>query len=326
MPSETTIRYRGRRLTVQGQVAIHGRRYPITARLGSAGRRRLQVYDRAARLLRVVHESPHGGVRRQQAEVLRRHGAGWNALPQVIDCVRQGDSWLLVSTWVEGQSLASYLRAARDGRRPWPSAYECVRLFRGFVHGLCRFHRTGCVHGDISPENLIISEKPHTLVLIDYGSAWPMERAATRQRGDGSTPGYAAPEMQLSQSADSLSDQFAATAVFYEMLTGQLPFDRMGGRAGLPEHRQDFASSYQAPSQLVAQPDQIPLAAWSAIDRLCYTGLQLNPKSRFSGGRAWRDSADSAWDAVRLSSNLSAFERIGVAIARWIEQRTRPGG
>lgn len=322
MPAETTIRYRGKRLPVRGEVTIRGRRFPITARLGSADRRRLQVYDRAARTLRVVLEAPDSEARRQQAAVLRRHGVGWNAFPQVLDCVHQGQVWTLLTTWVEGQSLESYLRAAREGRRPWPSVYESVRLFRSFVHGLCHFHTTAaCVHGDIAPGNLIVSQRPHTLVLIDFGSAWPMESSATRARGDGATPGYAAPETQLGEQADPLSDQFAATSVFYEMLTGQLPYDQMGGRAGLPRHREDFASAYQPPSDLVSSGGGVPRTAWEPIDRLCHTGLRLDPQGRFSGSRVWRDNADAAWDAVRISSNRSAFERIGASLARWIEER-----
>lgn len=325
MPTESTIRYRGKRLPVHGELTIRGRLYPITARLGSAGRYRVQVYDRGSRLLRVIYQVPNGEARNQQAEVLRRYGTSWNVFPQVIDCVRHGGEWLLVTTWVEGQSVRSYLDAAREGQRPWPSVYESVRLFRGFVHGLCHFHNdTACVHGDIAPANLIISQRPHTLVLIDYGSAWPMERTATRLPGDGVTPGYAAPEAHLGERPDPLSDQFAATAVFYEMLTGQLPYDKMGGRAGLPEYLQDFETAYQSPVALASGSDQVPSGAWEAINHLCHRGLRLDPRERFAGTRSWRNAADAAWDAVRLSNRRSTFERIGETLARWIEDRIGP--
>lgn len=326
MPAEPTfIRHNGKRLPVRGELTIRGRRYPITARLGSAGRKRLQIYDPAARLLRVVYQAPDDKTRKQQADVLRRHGARWNAFPQVIDCVQQGGAWLLVTTWVEGQSLQSYLTAAREGHRPWPSVYESVRLFRGFVHGLCHFHSaTACVHSDIAPANLIVSQKPHTLVLIDYGSAWPMENSATRHPGDGVTPGYAAPEAQRGERPDPLSDQFSATAVLYEMLSGQLPYDRMGGRAGLAEHRTDFAATYQPPSLLANKRGDLPPTAWESIDRLCQAGLHLDPRGRFTGTRVWRDAADAAWESVRLPSHRSMFERIGETLARWIEHRIDP--
>ncbi len=319
----STIRYRGRTLKVREELRLKGHRYWVTARLGQSGRR-LQVYDPAAKALRVVHNLPDSPAAKQQLAALRRLDRQGGAVPILLDSERTGNNWRLLTTWVEGDSLASYLGMAREGRKPWPSVYESVRLFRGFVHGLCQFHLfTGSIHGDISPANLILQAQPITLMLIDYGSAWPIVQAAAQGNGDGATPAYAAPERLGEKSAGPLADQFSASVVFYEMLTGKLPYDGMGGRAGYAENRDTFEEAYQPPSQLAMAPQSVPKEAWKAIDALAKRALHLDAPTRFSNSREWRQAVDQAWDAVRLPAHRSPLERIGSTIANWLERVTK---
>lgn len=79
-------------------------------------------------------------------------------------------------------------------------------------------------------------------MLVDFGSAWPIERTARRELGDGFHASYAAPELQGATGViDGRADQFSASVVLYEMLTGQLPY-QWGGKAGRPEFSHTFCS------------------------------------------------------------------------------------
>jgi len=267
---------------------------------------------------------PNSPAARQHITALRKLDRRGGSLPAILDCERIGDQWRLLTTWTEGQSLAAYLQAARKEKKPWPSPYETVRLFRGFVHGLCQFHQfTGTIHGDISPANIIIQAQPHSLVLVDYGSAWSIVEAASQSVGEGATLGYAAPERFGEQGAGLLADQFSASVVFFEMLTGKLPFEGMGGRAGMPENRDAFAEAYVPPSQLAESSSSVPSQTWQAIDDLASRGLQLDRNKRFASSHQWRDAANHAWETVRLPMHRTPLERIGSAVADWIERFTK---
>jgi serine/threonine-protein kinase len=185
------------------------------------------------------------------------------------------------------------LERARQGRKPWPSGDAAWKLYWRLVHGLSQFHDfTMCAHGDITPWNLIVQAEPQRLRLIDFGSAWYEENAKRREAGDGHTRGYAAPEVRDGGRATTLVDQFSTTAVLYEMLTGQLPYEGMGGRAGWPEHLADFRDAFQAPSGRCRGDATLPKSAWRRIDSIVATALALNPDDRFATSNVWRDAVD----------------------------------
>lgn len=292
----------------------------MTRQLGRAGKR-TQVYDPSARELRVIYSLPGGRQAQRLIASLQRLGRG-GAVPSILDVDRSRDTWRVLTTWVEGQSLASYLAAARSGRKPWPSPYETTRLFRGFVHGLTQFHKfTGQIHGDISPANLVVQAQPLKLSLIDFGSAWPASNAGAAKEGEGATLGYAAPERFGNPRL--ICDQFAASAVLYEMLTGKLPYDGLGGRAGEDDLRASFAHKYQSPSSRAVESRPIPTTAWKAIDHLADTGLQLEALDRFKNGQLWCAAADDAWRAIETPAHGDVWARAGAAVAELIEKFAR---
>ena len=100
-------------------------------------------------------------------------------------------------------------------------------------------HKKNFVHGDIRPENLVLCREPNRLVLIDFGSAWPVEKTTARSLGDGVSEFYSAPEqLRDNRFADFRSDQFSASVVFYELLTLDLPYEGLGGKAEDLDQRQ----------------------------------------------------------------------------------------
>lgn len=133
------------------------------------------------------------------------------------------------------------LEGIRAGTAPRFSVFETVKRMRPLAHALGFYHReTNLVHGDVKPANVIVTERPHHFVLIDFGSAWPVERTTRRERGDGETLPYAAPELLDSRrAADFRADIFSHSVMMYELLTNQISLiyplapscrSRLGGR------------------------------------------------------------------------------------------------
>src|SRR5262245_33955569 len=86
-------------------------------------------------------------------------------------------------------------------------------------------HRKGFVHRDIKPENILFREDG-TPVLTDFGIARAID-AGTSLTLAGmmvGTPNYMSPEQVKGQELDGRSDLYSLGIVFYETLTGAVPF------------------------------------------------------------------------------------------------------
>ncbi|MBR4562782.1 MAG: protein kinase [Bacteroidales bacterium] len=106
-------------------------------------------------------------------------------------------------------------------------------FMRDVSHGLAYLHKKGVVHHDIKPDNILI-DKGGQFKITDFG--------VSTQFGDyyhpgdeaikGGTEGYMGPEM-FKPNAESIkaTDIWALGATAYEMLSGELPFYGIGGRA-----------------------------------------------------------------------------------------------
>ena len=199
MPHPQTVRYGKRPIPVIGELKVRGRVYRLLEEIRRAGRTRYWVHDPRAGPrgdFRQILVLPRGNTSRQHIAVLQRLSQGNPNLPTIIDSARQGDEIWVVTNWVRGPDLRTYLREARSGERKWPSPLEVIKLYRGLAHGLSQMHRHRRIfHGDIKPANLVLANEPNRLVMIDFGTAWMAERTTRRDPGDGTSRYYSAPEL-----------------------------------------------------------------------------------------------------------------------------------
>ncbi|HLY60421.1 MAG TPA: protein kinase [Terriglobia bacterium] len=144
----------------------------------------------------------------------------------LYDVLEDGGEILLVMELVEGATLRQRLRDLTGVEVFLPIALQCVQ-------GLAAAHQKGIVHGDIKPENIMLTPSGQVKVL-DFGLA---KRIVSGETGDttqisesfgpslSGTPAYMAPEVLLEKKPDGRADIFALGLVFYEMLgSGRHPF------------------------------------------------------------------------------------------------------
>ena len=113
----------------------------------------------------------------------------------------------------------------RDNPEGMPVA-EARAVAATMAKALDYAHQRGFVHRDVKPENILFGEDG-TPRLTDFGIARVMAeetRMTETGRGIGS-PRYMSPEQARGQAVDGRSDLYSLGVVFYEMLTGQVPFD-----------------------------------------------------------------------------------------------------
>jgi serine/threonine-protein kinase len=122
--------------------------------------------------------------------------------------------------YVEGQSLASIIKdeAPLDGSR-------VMRYVKKIAEGLDYAHSKGIVHRDIKPANIMVGAKK-SLKIMDFGIAKATDLSRMTQTDTIlGTPMYMAPEQIDSKEVDLRADLYALGVVFYELATGELPFN-----------------------------------------------------------------------------------------------------
>lgn len=319
-------------------VRVHGETYPVAGKryigkrpylvLKQLGRGRTLAFDSHAGPkgdLRLLHELPKNRATRQHVTVLSRLNRLHSTLPVLLEHQVESDRIVLVTKWVRGFSLREYLSCCRDGKRPWPSPAVAISLFRKLAHGISQLHdRVNVVHGDIQPGNVILADAPRELVLIDFGSAWLEASASSREEGDGSQNFYAAPELRVSgATASERSDQFSLLVMLYEMLTGELPFEGLGGKAGSPEYQNQFPADNRLGDIPFRGEREMPARIKRLLADLFRRGLAFDPEMRFRSSREFRDSFDQIDLEFRSGTALHGINRLVADAISWITGRAR---
>lgn len=121
---------------------------------------------------------------------------------------------------VEGSTL----RALISGRGAAPDEAELRGWLRPLLDALAALHAANCVHGDITPNNILIgAEGPR---LLGFGGGRHAIGSVLRSPADVLRPGYAPIEQYAHESAGALgpwTDLYALASVVYAVLTGRAP-------------------------------------------------------------------------------------------------------
>jgi serine/threonine protein kinase len=160
--------------------------------------------------------------------VCRVHDAG---VHRTGSCLRPVH--YLTMEFVNGQSLGARIRQEAP-LSPRDASSIALRV----LGGLCAVHATGVVHRDLKSDNIMLRQRTSgcwEAVIMDFGLARALdENGQAEVTGSASILGtlsYMAPEQLLGGAESPKTDLFAFGVVFYEMLTGILPF---GGSHTLP--------------------------------------------------------------------------------------------
>ncbi|MFE1248302.1 serine/threonine-protein kinase [Streptomyces sp. NPDC058735] len=132
----------------------------------------------------------------------------------LYEYVESPDGAAIVMELVDGVSLRALLR--REGPLDPEAA---LVILKGSLLGLADAHRVGVVHRDYKPENVLV-EPDGSSKLVDFGIAVDAGTTA----GVAGTPSYMAPEQWTGAPASPAADVYAATATFFECLTGHKPY------------------------------------------------------------------------------------------------------
>src|SRR5712671_399083 len=144
--------------------------------------------------------------------------------PNIIPIYRVGKSGRViyfVMKFLRGKPLSSVLAARGAGLPP----AQIKSVLADVCRALAYAHKSGIVHRDIKPDNIMFDEHGHA-VVTDFGIA----KAASGGKLTGTgmsigTPHYMSPEQAKAQPLDGRSDLYSLGVVAYQCLTGTVPYD-----------------------------------------------------------------------------------------------------
>lgn len=306
-----TIRFRGQAYPVLDCFHLGRRDYLVLKSLSGGLRERYKAYDPIARDLRAVLVLPRSSTSSRHLKNLK-HLANRNSanFPMILEFHPRGDQMFVIQAWVWGHDLARKLEHAARHPDSWPHPAECFQIYRRLAHGLSQIqHETGLVHGDVKPSNIVLVR--NRVFLIDFGNAWTLEQSAHRPPGDGLSGAYASPEQHRGEPfVDFSSDTFSASVIAYQLLTRQIPYDGLGGRALAADNSESGVQLIPA-SQLSPHRSQMRDEFWRRIDQILARGLALQPKDRFANADAWLTEIESLNAMLKLQTTVSPWnERI----------------
>jgi serine/threonine protein kinase len=259
---------------------VVGRRYRVQRFVARGGMGEVyDAYDRDLQkriALKTVLSTVVDGqraVRRLKAEVQLAHRVSHPNVCRIYDIgTHELDGGrilhFLTMEFVDGERLTSRLQ-----RGALPVA-DATHVVRQLLSGLSAAHAAGILHRDLKSDNIMLRPAPNeqvVAVILDFGLARTIEVDAHRMTTGASafvgTPCYMAPEQLEAGELSPASDIYAFGVIWFEMLTGRLPFSA----------RAPFERLRKAPPR----PSSVAADVPASIDKIVLKCLERSPERRF---------------------------------------------
>lgn len=171
----------------------------------------------------------------------------------------------VVMEFVEGESISRIIKHI--------GAFDidiALSIFKQILSGLMYAHSKNVIHKDIKTSNFLLT--PNTVKIIDFGIAQILDGSAKNTKTEMliGTPNYMSPEQISGSGVDQRTDIYSLGVVFYELITGKVPFD-------IKTDGKDKAAVYNKPKPLREYNPNIPQEVESIIKK----ALEPDPDDRF---------------------------------------------
>lgn len=202
----------------------------------------------------------------------------------------------------------AFLLDAHDDRMV-TSYRTLLSLFRQVLDGVCYLHGLGITHGDIKPQNILVSGD--TAKLTDFGSSLTTQDIYLRTRENGGTVLYSPPEFaglnaRKRDAALAIShDVYSLGVLLYQLLTGRLPHDTL---AQVVRHT-PFPRAGELSSSVVR-----------ALDEVVMRALQRRPEDRWASVDAMRAAFLLAREAQLAASQHRVPPPVSERVTDWSSQ------
>jgi len=241
------------------------------------------------------------------------------AIASVYDIDEADGTMFIAMEYIEGRTVG---RLVAEGELDLQGAVE---IGHQISEGLARAHEAKIIHRDIKSDNIMVTRDGHAK-LLDFGLAKLLDpglsddeipaevsRTLTRQQVHTiagtvlGTPNYMSPEQARGRPVDSRSDIFSLGVVLYEMVTGELPFNRDTMLDTM------HAIVFEEAKPVTSLRRNLPPQVHQIISRC----LRKRPEDRYPDARHLADDLKRLGQTIETGTSLSlpAGERVKV----WLE-------
>ena len=248
-------------------------RYEIIKSIGEGGMANVYlghdiILDRdvAIKVLRGDLAGDEKFVRRFQREALSASSLSHPNIVEMYDVGEDNGTYYIVMEYVPGQTLKQVIK-----KRGGLSLSEAIDVMLQITDGIKEAHDEYIIHRDLKPQNILIKDNGE-IKITDFGIAMALNSTQLTQTNSvmGSVH-YLPPEQASGKGATIKSDIYSMGILFYELLTGNLPFK--GDNAveiALKHMKSDIPSVRE-------QNDSIP----QSVENIILKATAKNPKNRY---------------------------------------------
>ena len=268
-------------------------RYQIIKSIGEGGMANVYlaydtILDRnvAVKVLRGDLANDEKFVRRFQREALAASSLSNPNIVEVYDVGEDNGEYYIVMEYIEGKHLKSLIK--KRGRL---TVSEAVDIVLQITSGMSVAHDSYIIHRDIKPQNILILENG-LVKITDFGIAMAMNSTQLTQTNSvmGSVH-YLPPEQASGKGATLQSDIYSIGILFYELLTGTLPFKGDNAVEIALKHLKEPIPSIREKYPEIPQ----------SVENIIIKATAKNPKNRYADAREMHEDLKTCIEPSRAN-------------------------
>ena len=268
-------------------------RYQIIKSIGEGGMANVYlaydtILDRnvAVKVLRGDLATDEKFVRRFQREALSASSLSNQNIVEVYDVGEDNGEYYIVMEYIEGKHLKNLIK-----KRGKLTVSEAVDIVLQITDGLSVAHDSYIIHRDINPQNIMILENG-LVKITDFGIAMAMNSTQLTQTNSvmGSVH-YLPPEQASGKGSTLQSDIYSIGILFYELLTGKLPFKGDNAVEIALKHLKEPLPSIREEISNIPQ----------SVENIIIKATAKNPKNRYADAREMHEDLKTCLDPGRLN-------------------------
>ena len=275
-------------------------RYLILRSIGEGGMANVYlahdtILDRdvAVKVLRGDMSNDEKFVRRFQREALAASSLTHPNIVEMYDVGEDKGNYFIVMEYVEGKTLKQLIK-----KRGTLTLSEAIDIMLQITDGISSAHDAYIIHRDIKPQNIMIKDDGQ-VKITDFGIAMALNSTQLTQTNSvmGSVH-YLPPEQALGKGATIRSDIYSMGIMFYEILTGKLPFKGENAVEIAMKQIKDDLPSVRDQNSAVPQ----------SVENIIIKATAKNPKNRYHDAKEMHEDLLTCLDEERLNEPRVEFQ------------------